>query len=80
MTLEAQYISWGENTHYRIRPNPDSAATDGSEGIVLEWKDFGENEWKGYFFITPEQALEVAEAIRLLCGKRTPDETKSAQD
>lgn len=70
MTLEAQYISWGPDTSYRVRNNPDFDAVDGSDGIVLEWQDAGDDEWKGYFFIGPEQALEVVEAIQRIFRKK----------
>ena len=34
-------------TQYRIRPNPDTDATDGSDGIVFEWRDATDEKWSG---------------------------------
>lgn len=63
------YIVYGSETHYRVRPNPDGESGDGSEGIVIEWKDSHQPEnasWQGCFFIAPDQAKEVAECIQRL--------------
>jgi hypothetical protein len=63
--IETQYLIHGEHTCYRIRSNPDGEAMDGSEGLVLEWKDYDTNIWNQQFFIAPEQAEQVARAILL---------------
>jgi len=72
--IEPNYIIHGEHTSYRVRPNPDSAAADGSEGIVVEWRNSGEDKWQGYTFIGPSEAMDVARAIALLMtGKASID-------
>lgn len=72
--IEVNYIIHSEETSYRVRPNPDDSATDGSAGIVIEWRDAGEKEWTGYTFIAPNAAMDVARAIALLMtGKPSID-------
>jgi hypothetical protein len=69
--IEPNYIIYSQETMYRVRPNPDGESSDATEGVVLEWKEPEDTEWKGYFFIAPEVALEVAECIQRLCsGKK----------
>jgi hypothetical protein len=51
-------------TAYRIRPNPDAGSGSGYEfGGVLEWKDVGEKEWSGYFFLAPDSIAALGEAL-----------------
>lgn len=63
--IEAHYISCGEMTNYRVRPNPDGGDAL-SAGVVIEWSDDGGKTWDGYFHIAPQQAEEVARSILLL--------------
>jgi hypothetical protein len=64
MATETHKIIYGDQTSYRVRPNPDSPPGDRS-GVVLEWSDDG-TEWKQYFFIAPDLADEVADAIKFV--------------
>lgn len=67
--IATHYISLGPDTSYRVRPNPDGAAGDGSDGVVLEWSDDGGETWEGYFHIAGNQAEEVGRSIlRLVLG------------
>lgn len=63
--IEAHYISIGETTNYRVRPNPDGDDAS-TAGVVLEWSDDGGKTWDGYFHIAPQNAAEVARSILLL--------------
>lgn len=72
--IEVNYIIHSEETSYRVRPNPDAPETDGSAGVVIEWRDVGETTWTGYTFIAPSAAMDVARAIALLMtGKPSID-------
>lgn len=68
--IEAHYLVHGEETTYRVRPSPDGEALNGDDGVLLEWRDAGEEEWKGSFFISPQAAHYVAEAIARLSRPR----------
>ena len=53
--MENQFVIHSRDiTKFRIRPNPDSDKQDGSDGIVLEWRDAGDKNWSNYFFIPPD--------------------------
>lgn len=64
--IETQYITRGRDTIYRVRPNPDGAACDGSDGVVVEWSDDGGKKWDGYFMIAADQVVDVARSMLLL--------------
>jgi hypothetical protein len=63
--METQFIIHSDQvTIYRIRPNPESDKTDGSDGIVLEWRDTDQEKWSNYFFIPPDCIPHIIEAMK----------------
>lgn len=64
--MEKQFIIYTEYTQYRVRPNPDTPATDASEGIVLEWRDGGDDKWSNYFFDAPDAVPYLITALQAL--------------
>ncbi len=51
---DIHYHACSEDTEYRIRPNPDGKPGEGYKwGGWIEYKDMGEGEWRGDFFICP---------------------------
>jgi hypothetical protein len=56
-------------TQYRVRPNPDGTATDGSDGIVFEWRDPTDEKWSGYFFVAPDAIPSLMKAMQKFGGK-----------
>lgn len=65
--MEAQYFVYDTDTEYRIVCNPDTDATDGRDGLVLEWRNTGDQKWEGYFFVSPAAAPLLARAILQFC-------------
>ena len=63
--IEANYIIYDTESgaSYRVRPNPDGDALDGSHGLVIEYRDGPEDDWDKSLFIAPQAASGIAEAI-----------------
>jgi hypothetical protein len=64
-TIETQVIIHTEETMYRVRPTPDSDCTSGKDGLVIEWKDVGEEyKWCGYTYLPAEVVPLLIEALK----------------
>lgn len=68
--LEPNYILHTEETQYRVRPNPDTNCSTYQDGIVLEWKEPEDTEWKGYFFLAGSAVPDLIKALKLLGPSR----------
>lgn len=60
---ETHHIVHTEHTCYRVRPNPDGHMLNGSEGVVIDYRDYDTEEWRGSLFLAPEALKDVAEAL-----------------
>ena len=64
--LEQQFVIHTEHTQYRVRPNPDSDAPNGRDGIVLEWRDAGDEKWCNYFLVAPDAVPSLISSLQTL--------------
>lgn len=71
--MEQQFVIHTEHNQYRIRPNPDTDAPDGRDGIVLEWREVGDDwrevgdeEWLSYFYVSPDAVQPLINALQAL--------------
>ena len=76
--VEQQVLIYSDGgTMYRVRENPD-AAPGNNAGLVLEWKEPTDAQWKDYFFIAPDAIEPIAQAL-LRIAKDSSHETITEQ-
>lgn len=64
----------GEHSIYRVTPNPDVDPDEGyNGGIILEWKDPGQKDWNGYFYIESECVEHLGEIFTEIAQKMKED-------
>jgi hypothetical protein len=63
VSTEIHHIIRTAETIYRVRPDPDFHAVDGSEGVVIEWSDDGGKTWDGMLSIAADALDGVAKAL-----------------
>jgi len=69
MIVEKHYLIHGDYLSFRVRRNPDFEGPAREGGVLIEWQDDSENEWKGRLFISGSTARHVAEALQALLSE-----------